>query len=97
MSMEQIFQDINKQMMETTCTLRLGQILQITLDLKKYMWQKLKLKKPNITNKMISKPSVATMVETHYKVNIVVIKVDNQVEVIQVQVGKNIIGKCFDR
>jgi hypothetical protein len=38
MSMEQIFQDINKQMMETTCTLRLGQILQITLDLKKYMW-----------------------------------------------------------
>jgi hypothetical protein len=95
--MEQIFQDINKQMMETTYTLRLGQILQITLGVKKYMWQKLKLKKPNITNKMISKPSVATMVETHFEVNIAVIKVDNQMEIIQVQVGKNIIGKCFDR
>jgi hypothetical protein len=38
MSMEQIFQDINKQMLETTYTLRLGQLLKITLDLKKYMW-----------------------------------------------------------
>ncbi len=42
MSMEQIFQDTNKQMLETTYTLRLGQLLKITLDLKKYMWQKLK-------------------------------------------------------
>jgi hypothetical protein len=30
MSMEQIFQDINKQMVETTYTLRLGQLLKIT-------------------------------------------------------------------
>jgi hypothetical protein len=33
MSMEQIFQDISKQMLETTYTLRLGQLLKITLDL----------------------------------------------------------------
>jgi hypothetical protein len=38
MSMEQIFQDINKQMMETTYTMRLSQLLKIALDLKKYMW-----------------------------------------------------------
>jgi hypothetical protein len=38
MFMEQIFQDINKQMMETTYTLRLRQLLKIALDLKKYMW-----------------------------------------------------------
>jgi len=31
--MEQIFQDISKQMLETTYTLRLGQLLKITLDL----------------------------------------------------------------
>jgi hypothetical protein len=43
MSMEQIFQDISKHMSETTYTLRLGQLLKITLDLKKYMSQKLKL------------------------------------------------------
>jgi len=38
MSMEQIFQNINKQMMETTYTLRLGQLLQIAPNLEKYMW-----------------------------------------------------------
>jgi hypothetical protein len=38
MSMEQIFQDINKKMLETTYTLRLGQLLNITPDLLKNMW-----------------------------------------------------------
>jgi hypothetical protein len=64
-------------MLETTYTLRLGQLLKIALNLEKYMWQNLKPKKPNITIKKISKPSVATMVETHLKLNIVIIKVDN--------------------
>jgi hypothetical protein len=31
------------------------------------MWQKLKPEKPNIINKMILKPNVAKMVETHYR------------------------------
>jgi hypothetical protein len=51
MSMEQIFQDINKQMLKTTYTLRLSQLLKITPNLEKYMWQKLKLEKPNIVTK----------------------------------------------
>jgi hypothetical protein len=51
MSMEQTFQDISKQMLETTYTLRLGQLLKITPHLKKYMWQKLKPKKYNMTIK----------------------------------------------
>jgi hypothetical protein len=38
MFMEQIFQDINKQMMETTYTLRLSQLWKITPNIKKYMW-----------------------------------------------------------
>jgi hypothetical protein len=33
MSMEQIFQDISKQMLETIYTLRLGQLLKITPNL----------------------------------------------------------------
>jgi len=53
MSTEQIFHDINKQMMEIIYTLRLNQLLKITIYLKKYMWQKLKPKKPNITTKFI--------------------------------------------
>ncbi len=32
MFMEQIFQDISKQMLETTYTLKLGQLLKIALD-----------------------------------------------------------------
>jgi hypothetical protein len=41
------------------------------------MWQKVKLEKPNITTKVISEPSVAIVVETHYEVDIVAIEVDN--------------------
>jgi hypothetical protein len=38
---------------------------------------KTKLKKPNIITKVISEVSVAIMIETHSKVDIVTIKVDN--------------------
>ncbi len=48
-------------------------------------------KKPNITIKVILELSVATMVETHSKVNIADIHVDNQMAIIQVQIRKNII------
>ncbi len=88
MSTEQIFQDINKQMMKTTYTLKLSQLLKITPNLKEYMWQKLKPVKPNKIIKMISKPNVAIVVQTHSKVDIVVINVDNQMAITQVQVGK---------
>jgi hypothetical protein len=40
---------------------------------------------------MISKLSVATMIETHSKVDIVTTEVDNEMAIIQVQVGKNIV------
>jgi hypothetical protein len=52
-------------------------LLKITPNLKKYMWQKLKPKKPNITTKVISKPSVATMLETCSELNTTIIEVDN--------------------
>ncbi len=72
--MEQIFQDINKQMMEPTYSLRLGQLLKIAPYINKYIWQKLKLVRPNIVIKVILEPSAATMIQTHSKVNIVAIK-----------------------
>jgi hypothetical protein len=59
------------------------------------MWQKLKLKKPNIVTNVISEPNVTTMVETHFQINIVAIEVDNQMVVIQVQVRKNIVEDVF--
>jgi hypothetical protein len=40
---------------------------------------------------MILKPSVAIMIETHFEVHTAGIKLDNQMVIIQVQVGKNIV------
>ncbi len=42
---EKIFQDISKQMLEKIYILNLGQLLIIALELKMYIWQKLKPKK----------------------------------------------------
>jgi hypothetical protein len=56
------------------------------------MWQKLKFEKPNITTKQILEPNVVIMVETHAKLDITIIKIDNQMAVIQIQVGKNIVN-----
>jgi hypothetical protein len=71
-------------MLETTYTLRLSKLLKVTPDLKKYMWQKLKLEKPNIATKTILEPSLAIIIETHSKVDITTIEVDNQMAIIQV-------------
>ncbi len=40
-----IFQDISKQMLETSYVLNLGQLFKIALELKRSLWQKLKPKK----------------------------------------------------
>jgi hypothetical protein len=55
------------------------------------MWQKLEPEKPDITTKQTLKPSVAIVVETHSKLYTTTIEVDNQMAIIQIQVGKNII------
>jgi hypothetical protein len=41
------------------------------------MWQNLKLEEPNIAIKMISDPSVAIVIETHFGVHFIVIELDN--------------------
>jgi hypothetical protein len=45
---------------------------------------KTKPKKPNITTKVIPKPNVAIVIETHFEVDIIIIKIDNQMVVIKV-------------
>jgi hypothetical protein len=47
--------------------------------------------------KMVPKPSVTIVIETHFQVDIATIEVDNQTVVIQVQVGKNIIEDVTTR
>jgi hypothetical protein len=70
--------------MEITYSLRLGQLLKIAPYLNKYMWQKLKPIRPNIVTKVILEASTTTMIQTHSKVNIVVINANNQMAIIQV-------------
>jgi hypothetical protein len=55
------------------------------------MWQKSKLEKPNITIKVRLEPNVAAMIKSHFEVNTIIIKVNNHMAIIQVQVGKNTI------
>ncbi len=44
-SIKEIFQDINRQMLEISYTLNLGQLLKMVHELKIYLWQKMKLDK----------------------------------------------------
>jgi hypothetical protein len=39
----------------------------------------------------MAEPSVATVVETHSKLDTITIEVDNHMAIIQIQVGKNIV------
>jgi hypothetical protein len=40
---------------------------------------------------VVSNPSVATVIETHFEVDTIAIEVDNQMAIIQVQVKNNIV------
>jgi hypothetical protein len=44
-TVEEIFLDFGKQMLETSYNLNLGQLFKIAPKLKKYLWQKLKSEK----------------------------------------------------
>jgi hypothetical protein len=47
-TIKEIFLDIDKQMLETSYTLNLGQLFKIAHELKRYLWQKLNQKKLKI-------------------------------------------------
>jgi hypothetical protein len=57
-TVEEIFLDIGKQMLETSYNLNLGQLLKIAPKLKKYLWQKLKLEKIQNLNRAITNKQV---------------------------------------
>jgi hypothetical protein len=59
---EEIFQDINKQMLKTNNTLNLGQLIKITPNLKKYLWQKLKIDKPYMKTKAINEKTTTSII-----------------------------------
>ncbi len=75
-------------MLETNYTLNLRQLLKIVPELKKYLWHKLKPKKTQNVNKINTKKQVGYLV---LEVRTSAVTIDNRMEVIQVQIGKNTI------
>jgi hypothetical protein len=89
---EESFLDISKQMLETSYTLSLGQLLKITLELKKYLWQKLKPKKTQNLSRTTTNKQINSLVP---KVGTIIVSIDNRMVVIQVQIGKNTIDEVL--
>ncbi len=75
-------------MLETSYTLNVGQLLKITLELKRYFWPKLKLEKTQNVSKVTTKKQVDSIVQ---EVGTTVVAIDNHMVIIQVQIGKNTI------
>jgi hypothetical protein len=71
---EIFFLDISKHMLERSYTLNLGQLFKIAHELKKYLWQKLKLKKTQNVNKTTTDKQVGSSV---LELRIVIIAIDN--------------------
>jgi hypothetical protein len=59
---DEIFIDLNRQMMETKCTLNLGKLFKTTPTLKKHMLQNLKLVKTHVFIMAIEKVHVNIVV-----------------------------------
>jgi hypothetical protein len=75
-------------MLETSYTLNLGQLLKIVFELKRYIWQKLKLEKTQNLSNVTKEKQIGFLV---LEVGRVVVVIDNHMAVIQVQIGKNTI------
>ncbi len=85
---EEIFLDISKHMLKINYTLNLGQLLKIALELKRYFWQKLKLKKiQNVSKTTIHKQVNSLVLE----VGTTTVAIDNHMAIFQVWIGKNTI------
>jgi hypothetical protein len=83
--MEEIFHDINRQMLEFNYTLNIRQLIKIVQDLKKYPWQKLKVDRPHINIKSMNE-NATTFVVLDFSTIIDVI--DNHMAIIQIQIVK---------
>ncbi len=87
-TVEEIFLDIGKQMLEISYTLNLGQLLKIALDLNRYLWQKLEPKEIQNVSKVTIEKQISPLVP---KVGTTTMAIDNHMAIIQVQIGKNTI------
>jgi hypothetical protein len=78
-------------MLETNCTLNLGQLLKISISLKKYLWQKLKTNKPQINIKPMNDKTTSFVIPNTSTTTIVI---NNHMAIIQVQ-EETLLMTCF--
>ncbi len=82
-------------MFKTTYVLSLGQLLKIITNFKKYIQQKMKLKKLHVNVKPIHNSLIIITPKLTLKIKTIATTIDNHMIVIQVQVGKNTIEDIF--
>jgi hypothetical protein len=68
-------------MLETSYILNLGQLFNIALELKRYLWQKLKPKKTQNINKITTNKQVGSLVP---EIRTIAVAISNHMEIIQV-------------
>jgi len=84
-TIEDIFLDIGKQMLETNHTLNLKHLLKIALELKKYLWQKPKLDKTQNLSKATIDKQLGFLTP---KVGTIVVSIDNQMVLSKYKLGR---------
>jgi hypothetical protein len=80
-TIEEIFLNIGKQMLETNYTLNLRSLFKITFEIKIYLWQNLIPKKTQNVNKVTIDKQVGSLVP---EVGTTVVTIDNHMAIIQV-------------
>jgi hypothetical protein len=80
-TIEEIFLNIGKKMLETNYTLNLGSLFKITFEIKIYLWQNLIPKKTQNVNKVTIDKQVGSLVP---EVGTTVVTIDNHMAIIQV-------------
>jgi hypothetical protein len=84
-TIENIFFNIGKQMLETRYILNLGQLFKIALELKKCLWMKLKPEKTQNVSKATMEKQVGFSIP---EVGTIVIVIANHMAIIQVQLRR---------
>jgi len=80
-TIEEIFLDIGKKMLERSYTLNLEHLLKIAPELKIYLWQKLKPEKTFNVNKTTTRKQVGYSV---LEIRTTVVVIDNHMAIVQV-------------
>ncbi len=82
---KKIFLNINRQMLEISYILSLGQLLKIAPELKRYLWQKLKLEKTQNVSRTTTNKQVGFSV---LEIGTTIVAINNHIQLFKYRLGK---------